>query len=102
MGNSETLSERNKKYTLTTWKAQKDWSPINMVRAEGVYFWDDAGKRYLDWSSQLFNLNIGHKNQHVIAAIKRQVDDLSYAYPAIQPKRGQNLGKNYPRSPRRT
>jgi len=57
--------------------------PISMVRAEGVYFWDEEGKRYLDWSSQLFNVNVGHGHPHVIQAIQEQIGRLSYAYPGI-------------------
>jgi taurine--2-oxoglutarate transaminase len=77
------LVQRNKAHTLTSWTAQDDWNPLSMVKAEGVYFWDADGKRYLDWSSQLFNVNIGHANQHVIRAIQDQVARLSYAYPGI-------------------
>ena len=54
-----------------------------MSKAEGVYFWDENGNRYLDWSSQLFNVNIGHGNAHVIQAIQAQVAKLAYASPAI-------------------
>jgi taurine--2-oxoglutarate transaminase len=77
------LVRRNKAHTLTSWTAQDDWNPLSMVKAEGVYFWDADGKRYLDWSSQLFNVNIGHANPHVIQAIQEQVARLSYAYPGI-------------------
>lgn len=77
------LVRRNKAHTLASWTAQDDWNPLSMVKAEGVYFWDADGKRYLDWSSQLFNVNIGHGNQHVIRAIQEQVARLPYAYPGI-------------------
>ena len=40
--------------------------------AEGCYFWDAAGKRYLDFSSQLICSNLGHQNQAVIDAICAQ------------------------------
>ncbi len=73
----------NKTYTLTSWVAQKQWNPISMVRGEGVYFWDGDGKRYLDWSSQLVNVNVGHNHPHVIKAIQEQVNNLCYAYPGI-------------------
>lgn len=88
-----TLAERNKAYTLASWKAQNDWQPMTMTRADGVYFWDADGKRYLDWSSQLINVNIGHGNQHVIRAIQEQVGQLSYAYPAIATEPRARLGE---------
>ena len=75
--------ERNKKFTLASWTSQQDWNPISMERAEGVYFWDFDGKRYIDWSSQLVNVNIGHGNKKVIQAIQDQAAKMTYAYPGI-------------------
>jgi hypothetical protein len=45
------LVDKNKALTLTSWTAQDSWNPITMDRAQGVYFWDADGKRYIDWSS---------------------------------------------------
>src|SRR5439155_2571488 len=73
----------NKEYTLTSWTAQNDWNPISMARAEGIYFWDADGKRYIDWASQLINVNVGHAHPHVIQAIQQQAASLSFAYPGI-------------------
>lgn len=64
-----------------------------MSKAEGVYFWDVDGKRYLDWSSQLFNVNIGHGNPHVIEAVQTQVAQLAYAYPGIATEPRAMLGE---------
>jgi len=72
---------QNRKYTLFSWSVQSEVAPIAMTRAQGVYFWDADDKRYLDFSSQLMNVNIGHQNTKVIAAIKDQIDKLCYAYP---------------------
>ena len=41
---------------------------------KGSYIFDDDGKRYLDFSSQLVNTNIGHQHPKVVAAIKAQAD----------------------------
>ncbi len=87
------LAERNKASNLASWTAQKDWNPISMVRAEGVYFWDADGKRYLDWSSQLINVNVGHGHPHVIQAIQRQIAQLSFAYPGIATEPRARLGE---------
>jgi len=77
------IVNRNKKYTLASWTSQQDWNPISMERAQGVYFWDFDGKRYIDWSSQLVNVNIGHGNAKVIKAIQEQAAKITYAYPSI-------------------
>lgn len=77
------LVRKNREYTLATWISQKGWNPISMTKAEGVYFWDADGKRYIDWSSQLFNVNIGHGHPHVIKAVQEQIGRISFAYPGI-------------------
>jgi taurine--2-oxoglutarate transaminase len=77
------LAKDNKDFTLASWTTQKTWNPISMTKAEGVYFWDADGKRYIDWSSQLINVNIGHGHPHVIKAIQDQIEHISFAYPGI-------------------
>src|SRR6202050_2557132 len=74
--------ELTKKLNYGTWRFQKTWSPLHMADAEGCYFTDGAGKRYLDLSSQLMCVNLGHKNPAVIAAIAEQAQELAYASPA--------------------
>jgi taurine--2-oxoglutarate transaminase len=64
-----------------------------MARAEGVYFWDADGKRYLDWSSQLINVNVGHGHPHVIKAIQEQVTRMGHAYPGIATEPRARLGE---------
>jgi taurine--2-oxoglutarate transaminase len=59
-----------------------------VTRAEGVYFWDADGKRYLDFSSQLMNTNIGHQHPKVIKAIQDQAAELCFVHPgnATEPR----------------
>ena len=49
-------------------------------RAEGVYMWDKSGKRYLDGSSGAMVSNIGHSNQNVLKAMRRQMDKSTFGY----------------------
>ena len=49
-------------------------------RAEGIYMWDKAGKRYLDGSSGAMVSNIGHSNRHVLDAMRRQMDLSTFGY----------------------
>ncbi|HET7378006.1 MAG TPA: aminotransferase class III-fold pyridoxal phosphate-dependent enzyme [Anaerolineae bacterium] len=89
-----------KKYTLWSWSAQDAVNPIPMARAEGIYFWDPNGKRYIDMNSQLMCVNIGHGNQHVIKAIQDQAAKLAYAGPSmateVRAKIGPMLAKHTP------
>jgi taurine--2-oxoglutarate transaminase len=87
------LVRRNKKYTLSSWTAQSTWNPISMERGEGAYFWDADGKRYLDWSSQLINVNVGHGHPHVVKAIQEQAAKIGHAYPGIATEARARLGE---------
>ena len=80
----EDLVQQNKAFTLASWTAQESWNPISMARSEGVCFWDSDGKRFIDWSSQLMNVNVGHGHPHVVAAIREQAGKVPYAYPLYQ------------------
>lgn len=72
-----------RKYTYGTWRHQKGWTPREIVNAEGCYFVDASGKRYLDFSSQLMCSNLGHKNKAVIEAICAQAKRLPYIAPSF-------------------
>jgi adenosylmethionine-8-amino-7-oxononanoate aminotransferase len=51
-----------------------------IARAEGIYAWDVDGKRYIDASSGPMVSNIGHSNPRVLGAMKRQMDQATFAY----------------------
>jgi adenosylmethionine-8-amino-7-oxononanoate aminotransferase len=53
------------------------------VRGEGVYLYDQAGKQYLDACGGAAVSCLGHGNQEVIDAIKRQADKIAYAHTAF-------------------
>jgi taurine--2-oxoglutarate transaminase len=77
------VTEITAKHTYGTWRYQKGWKPLHVTKAEGVYFWDKAGKRYLDLCSQLICSNLGHQNQAVIDAIVKQAKELAFISPAF-------------------
>src|SRR5947207_10181887 len=78
---SAQVVESTKRLNYGTWRFQKSWNPLHVVDAEGCYFIDAAGKRYLDFSSQLMCVNLGHKNPAVIKAIEEQARKLPYISP---------------------
>ncbi len=49
-------------------------------RAEGIYIWDQDGRRVIDGSSGAMVVNIGHGNRNVIDAMKEQMDRVTFAY----------------------
>lgn len=89
---AETI-QKNKDFTLTSWIAQGTWNPIPIVRGEGVYIYDANGKQYLDWSSQLVNVNIGHSHPHVVKAIQEQAANLCYVDPSFATEPRGRLGE---------
>jgi taurine--2-oxoglutarate transaminase len=76
----------SKEHVFWTWSAQAKVNPIPVKTAKGVYFWDTAGKRYLDFNSMTMCVNIGHGDERVISAIQRQAAELAYAAPGMATK----------------
>lgn len=60
-----------------------EWSkrPLVMARADGVFYWDVNGKRYLDALSGIYVVSVGHNNRRVIDAIRKQFDTLHFSAP---------------------
>ena len=71
----------DKKHLVHSWSVQEKLVPMIVEKSEGLYFWDIEGNRYLDFSSSLVNMNVGHQHPKVIAAIKVQADKLCYLHP---------------------
>ena len=72
-----------KEHVLYSWSVQSAINPIAVAGAEGRHFWDYDGKRYLDFASQLVNVNIGHQHPKIIQAIKDQADKLCTIGPPM-------------------
>ena len=68
-------------HVFHSWSAQAQIKPLPIAAAEGSYFWDYDGNRYLDFSSQLVNVNIGHQHPKVVKAIQDQAARLSTIAP---------------------
>jgi taurine--2-oxoglutarate transaminase len=83
----------NKEYTLFSWSVQGTVDPIPAVRSGGVYFWDANDKQYLDFSSQLVNVNIGHQHPKVVQAIQEQAAKLCFVQPAMATEPRGRLGQ---------
>jgi taurine--2-oxoglutarate transaminase len=77
-------------YVFHSWSAQKALKPMCIAGAEGSYFWDYDGNKFLDFSSQLVNVNIGHQHPKVVAAIVEQAGKLATVAPQhANDKRGE-------------
>ena len=77
------MTDNDPRYVFHSWSAQATLNPVNVVRGEGSTFWDDQGKGYLDFSSQLVNLNLGHQHPDLVKAIQAQAGALATIQPAM-------------------
>ena len=78
------------RYVLHSWSAHADLHPVPIRRAQGVRFWDYAGKEYLDFASQLVNLNLGHQHPDLVEAARAQAAELCTVAPEFaNDKRGE-------------
>ncbi len=77
------IQQEAKDYVLHSWSVQNAINPLPVAGAEGRYFWDYDGKRYLDFASQLVNVSIGHQHPKIVAAIKEQADKLCTIGPPM-------------------
>jgi taurine--2-oxoglutarate transaminase len=82
-----------KEYVLYSWSVQDAIQPIAVAGAEGRYFWDHDGTRYLDFASQLVNVSIGHGHPKLIAAIKEQAEKLCTIGPPMATESRSRLGR---------
>ncbi|MDQ1605086.1 MAG: taurine---2-oxoglutarate transaminase [Actinomycetota bacterium] len=75
------VRDLDRAHVFHSWSAQALISPMAIAGAEGSYYWDYDGKRYLDFSSQLVNTNIGHQHPRVVEAIREQAARLCTIAP---------------------
>jgi taurine--2-oxoglutarate transaminase len=77
------IKETSLMYNLHSWSAQNKISPKEIVKAEGIYFWDSEGNRYYDMSSQSVNSNLGHGHPKLVKAIQDQAAKIPFINPGF-------------------
>ncbi|MBG6238760.1 taurine--2-oxoglutarate transaminase [Mycetocola sp. CAN_C7] len=80
--NNQTALDLDRSHVFHSWSAQGALKPLVLAGGLGTRVWDFEGTEYLDFSSQLVNVNIGHQHPAVIAAIKAQADQLTTIAPS--------------------
>jgi len=58
--------------------------PRMIVRAEGMYFWNDRGEKLIDASSGLFCCAAGHGRKEIAEAVGRQLLELDFTAPFLR------------------
>ncbi|MFI5150187.1 MAG: aminotransferase class III-fold pyridoxal phosphate-dependent enzyme [Bacteroidia bacterium] len=90
---AEEILKDNLEHTIFSWSKQSGLSPLNIEKGKGVYIYERGGKRYLDFSSQLMNVNIGHGHPLVAEAVAEQMKQISYVHPGMITEARGKLGK---------
>jgi taurine---2-oxoglutarate transaminase len=73
--------ELDRAHVFHSWSAQAKIKPLVLTRGEGPRVWDDSGKEYLDFTSQLVFTNVGHQHPRVVQAIQDQVATMATVAP---------------------
>ena len=80
---AERVRHDDRAHVFHSWSAQELIDPLPIASASGSHFTDYDGKRYLDFSSQLVNVNIGYQHPKLVAAIAEQAGRLCTIQPAF-------------------
>jgi taurine--2-oxoglutarate transaminase len=70
-------------HVFHSWSAQGALQPVVIAGAKGSRMWDDKGHSWLDFASQLVNVNIGHQHPKLVAAIQEQAGRLCTIAPSF-------------------
>ena len=87
------IKKLDKAHVMHTWSVNANLDPRVIVDGEGVYVNDSDGNRFLDFSSQVKCVNVGHKNPKIIKAIQDQVEKICYVSTGFAYESRSILGK---------
>lgn len=76
-----TAHRDDRAHVFHPWSAQGTLDPLVVVGARGARFRDEAGRDWLDFSSQLVNVNAGHQHPRIVEAIRAQAATLCTVAP---------------------
>ena len=80
---NELVRRDDRAHVFHSWSAQNLIDPTPVAAGAGATFWDYDGNEYLDFSSQLINLNLGHQHPDLVRAIQQQAGRLATIQPSI-------------------
>lgn len=69
------------RHVLHSWSAHANLEPVVVAGASGARFHDETGRSWIDFSSQLVNVNVGHQHPKLVAAIQAQAGRLCTIAP---------------------
>lgn len=93
MAGAEEIRAWDREHVLHPWSVNATRDPIVVAGAEGCEFWDDTGRRYLDFTSQFANANPGHGHPRIVEAIVEQVRVLPFAATPFATQPASRVGR---------
>lgn len=78
---NDEVRQLDRAYVFHSWSMQGNLNPLVIAGAQGCELWDYEGNTWLDFSSQLVNVNIGYQHPRVLAAMKAQLETWSPSRP---------------------
>lgn len=76
------IKKDDQHYVLHAWAKQKNIHSKIIKKGEGVFFWDESGKKYYDMCSQLVYLNVGHNHPKLMEEF-RHIGEIPLAAPGF-------------------
>ncbi|HEY2165646.1 MAG TPA: aspartate aminotransferase family protein [Jatrophihabitantaceae bacterium] len=80
---AESVRALDREHVFHSWSAQGLIDPLPIASASGSRFTDFEGNTYLDFASQLVNVNIGYQHPRLVAAIQEQAARLCTIQPSF-------------------
>ena len=77
------IKDLTRRHVMTSWSAQGAVDPLPLAGGEGAYFWDHRGRRFLDLTSQMVNVNIGYQHPRLSAAIAEAAGRITTVAPSF-------------------
>ncbi|MFK5635246.1 aspartate aminotransferase family protein [Ornithinimicrobium sp. LYQ103] len=77
------IRELTRKHVFVSWSAQRTVDPLPIAGGEGAWFWDHSGRRYLDFSSQLVNVNLGYQHPGMTEALQEAAARITTVAPSF-------------------
>ena len=79
----QTVRSLDRAHVFHSWSAQALIDPLPIASASGSRFTDYAGTSYLDFSSQLVNVNIGYQHPKLVKAIADYAQQMTTIQPSF-------------------
>jgi taurine--2-oxoglutarate transaminase len=90
---AQEIKKLDKMHIMHSWSVDASLNPRVIKDVDGAYFIDSDGRKFLDFSSQLKCVSVGHKNKKIIKAIQEQADKICYLSPGFAEESRARLGK---------